>query len=253
MAFQRPLISLSVVSHGDADKVCCLLESLKLYETANSIQVLVTSNLPESFDRVEKDAWHSFELIENLSPLGFAHNHNRAFELAKGKYFCILNPDILFIQPVFSKLMKRITETEAVISPLIFDSDNRLQDSFRELPTPLRLLKRKLPAYKFSSLLPDKQGMIRPDWLAGMFMFMHHRTYRQLGGFDEKFYLYFEDVDLCTRACISGIPVFVDSDLKIIHNAQRESRKNLRYFIWHLSSATKFFCSSVYRNVRRGA
>ena len=180
--------------------------------------------------------------------MGFAHNHNRAFQLASGKYFCVLNPDILFVEPIFPLLIERLEREAAIISPLIIDSSNTIQDSFREFPTPLSILKRKLPGYHFSPSSPNALGLINPDWIAGMFMLMRSETYRQLGGFDEKFHLYFEDVDFCARARALGLLPLVDTNLRIQHNAQRASRKKIRYLLWHLQSSIRFFRSTIYKN-----
>jgi GT2 family glycosyltransferase len=80
-----------------------------------------------------------------------------------------------------------------------------------------------------------------------MFLLMCSESYRQLGGMDEKFFLYLEDVDFCTRARLRGMKILVDSNIRIIHEAKRSSRKSLKYLLLHLRSAVFFFTSSVYR------
>ncbi|MBT7088606.1 glycosyltransferase family 2 protein, partial [bacterium] len=167
------------------------------------------------------------------------------------KYFCILNPDIIFTEPIFSALIEHLEKNPAIISPLIVDEKNTLQDSFRKFPTPLAILKRKLPAYSFSPLAPDITGIIHPDWIAGMFMLMRSENYKKLEGFDERYHLYFEDVDLCARARYLGLLPLVDTNLHIQHDAQRSSRKNFRYLLWHIQSAVRFFSSKVYKDLKR--
>ena len=242
------LATVSIVSHGDTEKVKELLESLRQYERAKEIQIIVTDNLGNDLPKLDPSPWASLIILRNQKNMGFAHNHNQAFKLASGKYFCVLNPDILFIETIFPLLIKRLEREAAIISPLIIDSSNTIQDSFREFPTPLDILKRRLPGYHFTPLSPDELGLIRPDWIAGMFMFMRSETYRQLGGFDEKFHLYFEDVDICARARALGLLPLVDTNLRIQHNAQRASRKKIRYLLWHLQSSIRFFRSTIYKN-----
>jgi GT2 family glycosyltransferase len=243
----QPLVTLSIVSHGDYENLQKLLESVRKYEEEETLQIIITDNLGNDLPALDPFGWASLTVLRNPKEEGFARNHNRAFRHATGKYFCVLNPDIIFSQSIFPFLSKRLEEQDALISPLIFDSKNTLQDSFRQYPTPYRLFRRKLPGYRFTPLLPDKQGVIHPDWIAGMFLFLRSESYRLLGGFDEKFYLYFEDVDICARARGLGLPPLVDSRLRIQHNAQRTSRKNIRFFLWHLQSAFRFFTSDVYR------
>jgi len=248
----KPAITLSIVSHGDLENIRKLLKSLAQYEDGKNLQVIITDNLGENLPAFDASPWASLLILRNPKVQGFAHNHNQAFQHADGEYFCVLNPDILFTQPVFSVLIQRINEQNALLAPLIFDAEKILQDSFRKFPTPLELLKRKMPAYRFSPLPPDEKGLIHPDWIAGMFIFMKGDTYRRLGGFDEKFHLYFEDVDFCARAARDlGLPALVDTSLHLQHNAQRASRSNLRYFLWHVQSAALFFTSNLYRDLRK--
>ncbi len=246
-----PLVTISVVSHGDRLKISELIKSLRVHESMGDIELVVTDNFGNDIPDEKVVENEAIIILRNKKPQGFARNHNNAFRHASGKYFCVLNPDILFTQSVFSALILRLEQYDALISPLIFDGKNSLQDSFREFPSPLKLLKRKMPNYRFSPLSADERGLIHPDWIAGMFMFMRSDTYRLLGGFDEKFHLYFEDVDICARARVLGLIPLVDTTLRIQHNARRASRKKPRYLFWHLQSAGLFFFSDVYRELRK--
>jgi N-acetylglucosaminyl-diphospho-decaprenol L-rhamnosyltransferase len=244
-------MSLSIVSHGDVNKLHHLLNSIQYHEESLSLEIILTDNLGNDLPGFDASAWESFTTLRNKEPLGFAHNHNQAFQIARGKYFCILNPDIIFTEPIFSALIEHLEKNPAIISPLIVDEKNTLQDSFRKFPTPLAILKRKLPAYSFSPLAPDITGIIHPDWIAGMFMLMRSENYKKLEGFDERYHLYFEDVDLCARARYLGLLPLVDTNLHIQHDAQRSSRKNFRYLLWHIQSAVRFFSSKVYKDLKR--
>ena len=244
-----PLITLSVVSHGNAETVIALVESVLQYERFDTVQLIITDNIGEQGFREKLPQKALF--FHNHTPRGFAHNHNQAFKYAKGEYFCILNPDIIFIEPLFKYLISYIGDGHAdIISPLIVDSKNMVQDSFRELPTPTKILARRL-GKKQRVFVTAKE--IFPDWLAGMFLFMRSDTFEQLGGFDERYFLYFEDVDFCTRARLAGFQLLLESALKVQHDAHRGSQRSLRYLLWHLHSAVKFFSSETYRKAKRMA
>jgi len=254
-AKSTPLISVSVVSHGDAADVYHLLESIEQFEQAGLIQMIVTDNLGDEIVEIDDSAWSSLNIVRNETILSFARNHNRAFHLARGKYFCVLNPDVLFEQKIFPPLIGLLERERAdVVAPLVVDSNATPQDSFRNFPTPLEIIHRRMPGYHFSPPPVDANGLVRPNWIAGFFMLMESETYRELNGFDEKFRLYFEDVDFCARARLAGLELLVDTDLRIQHNAHRASRKKLIYLLWHIQSAIQFFASPVYtksRNLRR--
>ncbi|MCZ2126220.1 MAG: glycosyltransferase [Anaerolineales bacterium] len=248
----RPRITLSVVSHGDADKIARLLASVRKHENAANFQILITDNLKDDLPSFDSANWQELQILRNDRPLGFAENHNRAFALAHGEYFAVLNPDLIFTQPVFESLINSLNAASLdLIAPAIVDENGHLQDSYRALPTPLELVRRRLPNYAPQLPPPNADGMIYPDWLAGMFWLMSAQTYRQLGGMDEKFRLYFEDVDFCARARIAKMKIALNANLQVRHDAQRASRRKIKFLFLHLQSAAKFFASPVYRQARR--
>lgn len=243
------LISLSVVSHGDSEKVSHLLTSLqKNGSDTKRFQIILTDNLRNDLPDFDSTAWASLHVLRNNHPLGFAKNHNLAFKLAQGKYFAILNPDLVFEEPIFEPLINKLNTYHVdLIAPKIVDENGVTQDSFRSLPSPYKIIKRRLLRHHVEEFHADHNGMIKPDWIAGMFWLMSSNIFRQLGGMDEKYRLYFEDVDFCTRARLNGMKILVDSKIQIRHNAQRSSRKSLYYFFLHTMSAMRFFTSAVYR------
>lgn len=249
----QPLITLSIVSHGDAEKVARLLASLQTHErNMPRFQVILTDNLKDDLPHFDPAPWASLTVLRNERRLGFAQNHNRALAIAKGRYYAVLNPDLIFEQPVFERLLARLqAHRAAVIAPQIVDEHGALQDSYRSLPSPAELIRRRLPGYRFEPLQADPEGLIRPDWAAGMFWLMEAQTFRALGGLDERYRLYFEDVDFCARARLRGIDILVDTHVRVRHDAQRSSRRNLYYLFLHLQSAARFFTSPVYREMKR--
>jgi len=247
------LITLSIVSHGAASEVAHLLASLQKHEQdLTKFQLIITDNLRNELPDFDPAPWASLHILRNDHQMGFAQNHNRAFELTQGKYFAILNPDLIFEQPVFEQLITSMHTHQAdLIAPIIVDANRVIQDSFRALPTPFEIIRRRLSNYKFEPIQPDGAGMIQPDWVAGMFWLMDSDIYRQLGGMDERYRLYFEDVDFCTRARLKGMQLLVDSKVRVRHDAQRSSRRNLYYLLLHTWSAIRFFTSHVYRQIRQ--
>ncbi len=248
-----PLLTLSIVSHGSTETIHTLLESLQKHELApKRFRIILTDNLRNDLPGFDPTPWHSLHIIRNNMPLGFAHNHNNAFQQAQGEWFAIINPDLVFERPIFDTLIQRLNGlNDSLLAPYIVDEHGHIQDSFRPLPTPLELLRRRLPGYYFDAQPPDPDGLIRPDWIAGMFWLMKTDVYKKLGGMDTRYRLYFEDVDFCTRARLQGINVLVDSNVRIRHDARRDSRTKLFYLYLHTRSAIQFFMSDVYRQARR--
>ena len=247
-------LTLSIVSHGDAEKITHLLNSIQKHEpnALERFELILTDNLGSDLPDLDPSPWTSLQILRNKRPLGFAENHNRAFELARGEYFAILNPDLVFDAPVFESLLKQLQTQQAdLIAPLIVDETGAVQDSYRPLPTPMELIRRRMPGYTFKPPLPDADGMIHPDWIAGMFWLWRSESYRQLGGMDARYRLYFEDVDICTRARQRGMRLMVTPQVRVRHDAQRSSRRKLYYLFLHTRSAFQFFLSPVYRQIQR--
>jgi N-acetylglucosaminyl-diphospho-decaprenol L-rhamnosyltransferase len=242
-----PTLTLSVISHGNFEQIPSLIHSLFKHENTKQFELILTDNLENDFPDFDATHWGTLHIIRNKHPLGFAENHNQALRFAKSNYIAILNPDVVLEAPVFNALIKSLEANNLdVIAPTIVDEEGVRQDSFRRLPTPLKLIKRRLLGEQIESYQVDSQGLIYPDWIAGMFWLMKLDTFHKLNGLDEKFRLYFEDVDFCTRAQLAGMKIAVDTNVQVQHHAQRSSRRKVYYLYLHIISAVKFFLSSVY-------
>jgi GT2 family glycosyltransferase len=84
-----------------------------------------------------------------------------------------------------------------------------------------------------------------------MFMLFPCHVFQDLKGFDERYFLYYEDVDICARMSLAGVRVALCPDIRVFHHAQRSSHRNMKYLKWHLASMLRFFTSPVYRQLKR--
>lgn len=239
-------VSISVVSHGQAMLVDQLLSDIESYCSATSIELILTLNLEESLPFDPDSFYFKINVIRNEAPLGFADNHNQAFEHATGQFFCVLNPDIRLNSNPFPALLEALVdEAVGVVAPLVLGEGGRIEDSARHFPSPLKILCKFVGRCKGRDYLIENE-MIYPDWVGGMFMLFPRAVFKQLGGFDQRYFLYYEDVDLCARLRLSGHEVVLCPAAKVIHYAHRSSHQNFRYFRWHLNSMLRFFFSNVY-------
>jgi N-acetylglucosaminyl-diphospho-decaprenol L-rhamnosyltransferase len=245
------MISISIVSHAQNAMVNRLLTDLAIIEPQVEYDIIVTENIPGEVEIVRAVAGKNVRIIKNASPHSFARNHNYAFKEADGDYFCVLNPDVRWIQPVFTKLLAHIENSGVeIVAPLVLDYIGVAQDSFRRFPTPGVLFQRRV-LHRGLHPMPFVRGeLVNPDWIAGIFMLMPAVVFREMGGFDERYRMYFEDVDFCARARLAGMRFGVDTNVAVQHEAHRSSRKSWRYFLWHVLSALRFFTSPVYRQIR---
>jgi hypothetical protein len=239
------MVSVSIVSHTQGALVRDLLTDLDTY-CGDSIEVLLTVNLPESLPFDPAAFRFPLQILSNRVPRGFGANHNAAFRESRGELFCVLNPDIRLHGDPFGPLSARLMNPAVgVVAPLVRNPSGRIEDSARRMPTPWSILRKAV----FGAHGPDysvRSTDLFPDWLAGMFMLFRRETFEAAGGFDERYFLYYEDVDLCSRLALAGKRIVFCPEVEVIHDARRESHRNLRYFRVHLASMLRFFCSGPF-------
>ncbi len=242
-------ISISVVSHGQIDLIDSLLHDINEHCLAAQIEVLLTLNLSETLPFNEDNFAFPIIVIRNPIPLGFAANHNQAFVKSSGQIFCVVNPDIRLHENIFPALLDCLKDAHVgVAAPLVVGEQGETEDSARRFPTPLKILCKAFGGCRGSDYVV-KNEMIFPDWVGGMFMLFRRETFVQLGGFDQRYFLYYEDVDLCARLNLQGYKVALCPAAKVIHHAQRSSHRNFKYLKWHLFSMMRFFCSTPFLKI----
>jgi len=247
MISQRRL-TLSIISHQQGQLIHGLLDDLQEH-CADLIEVILTLNLQETLPFTLEEYGFPIHLRLNSTQKGFAANHNAAFQGNKGKFFCILNPDIRLKSNPFMALMECFKDDRvAVAAPLIVNQLGKIEDSARRFPSPFSILTKALIRTKQYDYSVDFK-QITPDWVAGMFMLFSADILNQFGGFNEKYFLYYEDVDLCARFKLFGYKIVFCPSTSVIHNARRESHRNLKYLSWHISSAFRFFSSKIFFDV----
>lgn len=201
-------------------------------------KLLLTLNSPEALSLPKNE---KLVIIENQYPKGFGSNHNAAFKHCLTPYFCVLNPDIVLMADSFSKLLSDLIRAKAgVAGPLVISATGRKEDSWRKFPTILSLFMKALGNDTTIMKQPNGSTVFSPDWIAGMFMLFEANSYSAINGFDERLFLYYEDVDICARLWGSGKSIVASSDATVIHKAQRASHRELRHMCWHLSSMIKY-------------
>lgn len=244
-------ISISVVSHGQITLVAELLRGLQEHCGDSRFELVLTLNRDEALPFVLDSFSYPIKLVRNGSHKGFGANQNQAFAHACGRYFCVMNPDIRLTNNPFTALLACLDHPSVgVVAPLVMNEDGELEDSARRFPTPLRILGKLLgrgwgPDYAVG------KALVYPDWVGGMFMVFQRDVFERLGGFDERYFLYYEDVDICARLRLLGHEALLCPQATVVHLAQRHSHRNFRYLAWHLRSMLRFFRSPVYQRSRR--
>jgi GT2 family glycosyltransferase len=246
-------LSISIVLNDPDENVLHkTLESIancslryKLYLIDNS-----SSPLP-----LEKMRHLPMEYIFNNGNVGFGKGHNIALRrsVENSKYHLVLNPDVYFekdtLEEVF-KFMESNPQTGLVL-PRVYNSESQSQFVARRLPDPFVLVVRRLNSRVANRLFKerlDRYEMREKDYstafqapfLSGCFMFFRTESLQKVGFFDERFFMYMEDVDLSRRIFRHFRNVYLP-EVSIVHGHARASYKSLKALLIHATSAFRYF------------
>ena len=240
------MIAVSIVSHGHGAMVRSLLDQVLACPAVG--RIIVTYNVPEE---IAPCLDRRVEVVSNPFPQGFGTNHNAAFRRCREPFWCVLNPDIELPQDPFPTLLEVLkAESVGLVAPLVTHPAGGLEDSIRRFPTLTTLLFKQMG--RDNSRYPVKRDdrEFCPEWVAGMFMLFRASTFAALNGFDEGYYLYYEDVDICWRTWRTGQMVVACPSVIVIHDARRASRVNWQHRRWHLASMLRFLARSFARRTK---
>lgn len=184
-----------------------------------------------------------FELSRTNFGFGKAHNINiEALSLVYDyKYVLILNPDLFITQKNLRRLIEYLEHSPdcACVSPLLKNEKSIPQNAIRLLPNPIDYLLRFLNLTPNYSLFINKPTNV--PFVHGACLLMRVQDYLQLGGFDERYFLYCEDMDLCRNIISHDRSITVHSNSEAVHIWSALSHKSIKVFLIHLISIAKYY------------
>ena len=246
--------AISVVSHGHGATVAKVLGDLHRHLAATPHELILTLNAGED-DAFVSDLPTSLlarlHVIRNSVARGFGANHNAALRDRNADFFLIADPDLAVPDPIFVDLQAALTQPHSgIVAPLAVTPAGAPEDNGRSIVTPLSVIRRRLSGRHHDACTLGR-GPVRVDWLAGLCLALRAETFKRLDGFDERYHMYCEDVDLCLRARHAGLTVTLLSDIVVVHDARRASSRTLRHLAWHVRSLARLWTSRVYAEARR--
>jgi N-acetylglucosaminyl-diphospho-decaprenol L-rhamnosyltransferase len=183
------------------------------------------------------------DVIQRSTNDGFGTAANEGVRRASGRFVCILNADIrLPTSDVVARLAQHFTDPSvAIVAPALVLPDGREQDSARQIPIPSDLLVRRLGRRDLGRVNPALPSSV--PWVVGAFLLIRREAFDSVDGFDERFRLYFEDVDLCVRLHRLGWKVVFDPTVRVSHYHRASSRQSLTGWSTrqHILSALRFY------------
>lgn len=244
-------VSGCIVSYNNKEKIAQTIKSVldktkgvpfKLYVVDNASSDNTAEFIEENFPQVEV-----IKLSENE---GFGAGHNKVIERLKSKYHVVINPDILLESDVITQLALYADKDERIglLSPQIVFPNGSIQKLGKRNPTI-----KYLGAHRFCK--KDSNSKIMTEYCmldmpndkpfeitnaTGCFMFFRTDVFKELNGFDERFFMYLEDCDIARRAAQKYKVLFYPM-ASVVHLWERESKRNKKLLLIHITSILKYF------------
>ncbi len=243
-------ISASIVTYNDGEEAAAacrsLIENTKRYPLR--LYVIDNSETDDTAKCIQDIS--GVTLLRQHKNIGFGAAHNRVLEKELGKYHFIVNPDITVSSDVLSDLTDMFEENPDIVKccPKICNPDGSEQKLPKERPTVKRLFLGRLAPlggifkkirdeYIWADRELDKITDI--NFCTGCFCGIRSELFKALGGFDERYFMYLEDVDLTMRAKKYG-RVVINPSVSVTHAWHRDSAKSIKYLAIHITSSVKF-------------
>ncbi|MBI9086100.1 MAG: glycosyltransferase family 2 protein [Desulfobacterales bacterium] len=224
------MISIVIVSYKTRDILRGCLTALWAHPPGFEMEVFVVDNhSADGSTQMVRREFPQVRLIANSENRGFAAANNQAFRLAKGRYVVLLNPDA-FVKPgAINAAVAFMEHTPqcGISGARLVDPRGRLDPSARRFPTwPAKLftlsgMSSRYPSspvfnrHDFGGFAHDRPRKV--DWVPGTFAVLRARMLAEIGFFDERFFIYYEETDLCRRARHNGWQVYFAPDAEVVH------------------------------------
>lgn len=249
-------VSVIIVTYNSRKALEPCLDSLKKQTLFGRMEVIVVDNASEDgTQQLVRNRYPWIDLHDTSRNIGFSRGVNVGMRMARGKFFLILNPDTVLQEDTVEKLLSFIESRPdaGLVSPKLIYPDGRLQYSCRRFynwkvlvlrRTFLGRIFRNSKSISHHLMLDyDHQAVRKVDWVIGACMLVRREAVETVGPLDERFFLYFEDVDWCYRMRQKEWGVYYYPDTVVIHAHARASAQSVinRSFAAHLASLVRYY------------
>jgi len=251
-------LSIIIVNYNVKEFLKNLLHSIKKASQNFSTEIIVVDNASDDGSvEMLREKFPEVKLIVNEKNLGFGKANNLGLKEAKGKYILLINPDTLVAEDTFSKLIEFFeSHSEAgMVGCKILNPDGTLQlacrrsfpgpwTSFTKVTGLSTLFPKSKLFARYNLTYLDENQTYEVDAISGSFMMMKKEVYDKVGGFDEQFFMYGEDLDLCYRIQKAGYKIYYVHTTQIIHYKGESTKRSSL-------DETKVFYSAMHLFVKK--
>lgn len=249
-------LTISVVAYHNYSDIINLIRCIirntnknikkKIYIIDNSCLDANSSNIISFLSKI--NLYEEIEYINTGGNLGFGRGHNYILDILDSKYHAIVNPDILFYEDVFTKIIEFMsTENIGMCIPKIMGEDGEIHDVYRRELTVgdmfIRMFCPKLFPKRIAYHTMQDMDYSLPfhvPFAQGSFLVIKTNLLKELNGFDDRYFMYLEDADLCKRVNDVSDLIYFPSTY-VVHKWERGSHKSIKLFKYHLKSMILYF------------
>ena len=243
-------LTVSIVAFNDEEDVLTAVRTIEEHTPsliAKTIYVVDNSDKPNNLESSLKQ-FGDVEYLKQSENCGFGAGHNKVLDIIDSKYHAIVNPDIILKEDAFTPLLSFLNKSGAgMAAPRILDENGELIKAYRLDPTPFDMFIRMFlkGMFKKREAKHTMQGMdytkpFKVPFVQGSFLVIRTELFKKLHGFDERFFLYMEDADLCRRVNSVSNLIYCP-DASVVHLWGQGSHKSMKLFRMHVSSMIKYF------------
>lgn len=249
------LVSVIIINYNSGDMLLDCIKSIIQHTLEIEYEIIIIDNnsKDDSIKKVEEKCFENLSFIHNKENRGFGAANNQGIEVSKGKYILLLNNDTLFIENSIKKVsdyMESLSE-ELFIGCRLLNEDGSIQNSTYNFPSLKYIFMANFFLYAifpkskhFNKYHKINSGIEEPtnvDVVTGAFIFAKSESLRKINGFDEEFYFYVEETDLCYRFKQSGGKVIYFPETSVYHKRGASSKAVPWFKHKNLSRSTLLF------------
>jgi GT2 family glycosyltransferase len=235
------MFSIIIINYKTKELTKNCINSVFFNFSKNNFEIILADNASKdgSVEMLKNDFGEKIKLIANSENKGFGPANNQGAKLAKGEYLFLLNSDTIIKNNILLELEKFLIKNKdvGIVAPKLFLKDGSEQPfAFGDYPRLLSLI-----FEKFKKPPKYLNGPFEVEWVSGAALIIRRELFKQLGGFDEKFFMYFEDIDLCKRVKEMNYKIFVNPKISLTHLCGKSPARFVKRKSYYYESQDYFY------------
>lgn len=231
-------LSICIVSWNCIEKLELCINSINKFSENINMEILICDNdSKDNTVKVLRKYYQGVKLIESNINLGFGKGNNTLFNKCRGKYILILNPDIIIVEPVFNKMISLLESKKdiAMVGCKLVNPNGGIETSFYlKFPNLIHEMQWGLFINRirkeYRRIDNDVNNVICVDYLIAANVMVKSHILKKIEGFDERFFMYGEDIDICYRIKKLGYKILYAGNVTMFHFHGSSSKKRKKHF-----------------------